>query len=128
MLSWPPRRLTPGARSPGFRISAAGHYLQQYDLNLNAVGGGVKMSTGTPNKTGEPTAAVIDVADVIHAIGNCGATGVDPESSSDIWYNKSQDGAAPAQGSVLGLAGPGWMGQVVYPHSTIDANGRIYLA
>src|SRR6266700_2719845 len=40
------------------RNSAAGHYLQQYDLNLNAVGNGVKMSTGTPNKTGEPTAVV----------------------------------------------------------------------
>jgi hypothetical protein len=54
--------------------------------------------------------------------------GVDPESASDIWYNKSQDGAPPAQGSILGLSGPGWMGQVVYPHSAIDANGRIYLA
>jgi len=110
------------------RNSAAGHYLQRYDLNLNAVGGGIKMSTGTPNKTGEPTAAVIDSADVIHAIGNCGATGIDPESSSDIWYNKSQDGSAPAQGSILGLTGPGWMGQVVYPRSALDRNGRIYLA
>ena len=110
------------------RNSAAGHYLQRYDLNLNVVGAGVKMSTGTPNKTGEPTAAMIDGANLIHAIGNCGATGIDPESSSDLWYNKSQDGSAPAQGSILGLAGPGWMGQVVYPHSALDANGRIYLA
>src|SRR5205814_426159 len=101
------------------RNSGSGHYIQQYDRNLNAVGGGVKISTGTPNKTGEPTAAVIDGANVIHAIGNCGATGIDPESSSDIWYNKSQDGAAPAQGSGLGLSGPGWMGQVVYPHEVI---------
>jgi len=110
------------------RNSAAGHYLQQYDLNLNAVGNGVKMSTGTPNKTGEPTAAVIDGAGLIHAIGNCGATGIDPESSSDIWYNTSQDGSGPAQGSILGLSGAGWMGQVVYPHCALDANGRIYLA
>jgi hypothetical protein len=85
------------------RNSASGHYLQQYDRNLNPVGGGVKLSTGTPNKTGEPSAAVIDGANTIHAIGNCGATGIDPESSSDLWYNKSQDGSAPAQGSVLGL-------------------------
>ncbi len=110
------------------RNSGSGHYLQQYDRNLIAVGGGVKMSTGTPNKTGEPTAAVIDGANLIHAIGNCGATGIDPESSSDLWYNKSQDGVASAQGSILGLPGPGWMGQVVYPHSTLDKNGRIYLA
>ena len=40
------------------RNSASGHYLQQYDRNLNAVGNGVKLSTGTPNKTGEPTAVV----------------------------------------------------------------------
>jgi hypothetical protein len=110
------------------RNSASGHYLQRYDLNLNPVGAGVKLSTGTPNKTGEPTAAVIDRANLIHAIGNCGGTGIDPESSSDIWYNKSSDGSAPAQGSILGLSGPGWMGHVVYPHSALDANGRIYLA
>ena len=110
------------------RNSAAGHYLQQYDLNLNAVGGGVRMSTSTPNKTGEPTAAVIDGANLIHTIGNCGATGIDPESTSDLWYNKSQDGSAPAQGSIVGLVGPGWMGQVVYPHCVLDANGTIYLA
>jgi hypothetical protein len=110
------------------RNSASGHYLQQYDRNLNAVGGGVKMSTGTPNKTGEPTAAVIDGANVIHAVGNCGATGIDPESSSELWYNKSQDGSGPVQGSILGLAGPGWMGQVEYPHSALDKSGRIYVA
>jgi hypothetical protein len=110
------------------RNSASGHYLQQYDRNLNAVGSGVKLSSGTPNKTGEPTAAVMDSANVIHAIGNCGATGIDPEASSELWYNKSQDGSGPAQGSILGLPGPGWMGQVVYPHGTLDRNGRIYVA
>jgi len=110
------------------RNSGSGHYLQQYDRNLNAVGGGIKISTSTPNKTGEPTAAVIDGGNRIHAIGNCGATGIDPESSSDLWYNNSVDGSAPAQGSVLGLAGPGWMGQVVYPHTALDAKGTIYLA
>jgi hypothetical protein len=110
------------------RNSGSGHYLQQYDRNLNAVGGGVKISTGTPNKTGEPTAAVIDGANLIQVIGNCGATGIDPEASSDLWCNSSQDGSAPAQGSILGLAGSGWMGQVVYPHGTLDASGRLYLA
>ena len=110
------------------RNSASGHYLQQYDRNLNAIGAGVKVSTGTPNKTGEPTAAVIDGTNLIHVIGNCGATGIDPESTSDIWYNQSRDGGAPIRGSVLGLTGPGWMGQVVYPHAALDAGGRIYLA
>ena len=110
------------------RNSASGHYLQQYDRNLNAIGAGVKISIGTPNKTGEPTAAVIDGANLIHIMGNCGATGIDPESSSDIWYNPSQAGSAPAHGSILGLAGPGWMGHIVYPHSALAADGRIYLA
>jgi len=110
------------------RNSAAGHYLQQYDFSFNAVGGGFRISTSTPNKTGEPTAAVIDNAGLIHAFGNCGATGIDPESSSDVWYNTSQDGSPPAQDSVLGLTGPGWMGQVVYPHCALDAHGVLYVA
>jgi hypothetical protein len=109
------------------RNSASGHYLQQYDQNLNPVGSGIKMSTGTPNKTGEPTAAAIDAANLIHAIGNCGATGIDPESSSYLWYNKSLGGAAPTQGSALGLIGPGWMGHVEFPHCVIDKNGILYL-
>ncbi len=110
------------------RNSASGHHVQQYDRNLNAIGAGVKISTGTPNKTGEPTAAVIDGTNLIHVIGNCGATGIDPESASDIWYNQSRDGSAPARGSILGLTGPGWMGHVVYPHGAVDAGGKIYLA
>ncbi len=111
------------------RNSGNGHYLQEYNFNLATVSSGQKMTNGTPNKTAEPTAAIIDSSNVVHAIGNCGATGIDPETNSELWYNNTQR-MGLGENAVLGLAGvpgSGWWGDNVYPHMVMDINGKIWL-
>ena len=106
------------------RNGTLGHYIQRYDLDLNTVGSERKISIGTPSKTGESAAAVVDKNDVIHAAG------VTWESDQRlIWYNNTQR-LDQGKSSICGLLVPvGYeLGERHYPTMTIDACGTVYVA
>ncbi len=105
------------------RNGPAGHYVQAYDMDLNTIGAGRLLSSGTPAKTGEPTGACVDHAGVIHAAGSTA-----PGEYDQIWYNSTARLDA-GQSSLLGLDFDQWVGELFYPTLAADSSGAmIYMA
>lgn len=98
------------------RNGPSGHYLYTYTQNF-AKQSELKLSNGTPQKTGEPCNAIVDESDVVHAVGVCEV----------VWYNNSQRAGA-GQDVILGQDFGTWVGELVWPVMVKDAQGRLYVA
>jgi hypothetical protein len=105
------------------RAGARGHRLERYSADLELRGEPLLLSQGTPNKTGEPTAAMIDAAGVVHVAGVTRST----PTSEVIWYNTSARAAA-GQGVVLGPEIGDHVKEFTYPVLLEDARRQIYLS
>lgn len=102
------------------RRGAAGHHLERYSAGLVARGPSELLSRGTPAKTAEATAAVIDDSGVVHAAG---ATGW----HSALWYTTSARAAA-GKDVILGPELGTDIKEYTFPAMIRDARGRIYIS
>lgn len=103
------------------RRGAAGHHLERYSADLVASGTRELLSRGTPTKTFEATAAVIDDAGVIHAAGAAGS----PHST--LWYTTSTRAAA-GQDVILGPELGTGIKEYTFPTMIRDDCGKIYIS
>jgi hypothetical protein len=103
------------------RAGGQGHMLEPFSRQLAPTGEPLLLSRGTPKKTGEPTAAVIDRTGVIHAVG---VTGGAPDR---LWYANDR-GARQGREAVLGPELGDYVDEYTYPVLQADARGRIYVA
>ena len=105
------------------RAGPRGHRLERYSANLELRGEPLLLSAATPNKTGEPTAAVIDAGGVVHAVGVTRST----PTSEVIWYNTNARAAA-GQPVIIGPEIGDHVKELTYPVLLEDAQRRIYLS
>jgi hypothetical protein len=103
------------------RAGASGHKLERYDAALARLGEPLLLSRGTPTKTFEPTAAVMDDAGVIHVAG---ATAT-PEQV--LWYTTDRRAAA-GQDVILGPTLGHEISEFTYPVLHFDRGGRLYVS
>lgn len=103
------------------RAGASGHQLERYTRELVRVGEPLLLSRGTPSKTFEATAAVLDERDVVHAIGATGSP------AQMLWYNSSARATA-GKPVVLGPELGQHIGERSYPVLLRDAQGRLYVS
>jgi hypothetical protein len=103
------------------RDGARGHKLQRYSDDLRLLGEQLLLSRGTPTKTFEPTAAVVDPSGVIHAAG---AT---QSPVQMVWYSNSALVAA-GKSVILGPELGHDIREDAYPVLSCDARGRVFLS
>jgi hypothetical protein len=103
------------------RAGAQGHMMERYSRELELRGSALLLSRGTPQKTGEPTAALLDRNGIIHAVGVAGGT---PDV---LWYANDRRAAGGAD-VVLGPAAGDHVSEFTYPVLQEDARDQIYLA
>ncbi len=103
------------------RRGAAGHYCESYSAGLVARGTPVRLSGGTPTKTFEPTAAIIDDSGVIHAAGATGSP------VNVLWYTTSARAAA-GEDVILGPELGTGIKEYTYPTLVRDVRGRLYVS
>jgi hypothetical protein len=103
------------------RDGSRGHKLQRYSDDLRPLGEPLLLSRGTPTKSFEPTAAVVDPSGVIHAAG---AT---QSPLQVVWYSNSARAAA-AKEAFLGPELGHDIREYAYPVLQHDAQGVLYLS
>jgi hypothetical protein len=103
------------------RDGARGHKLVRYTPDLTAIGDPLLLSRGTPTKTFEPTAAMIDASGVVHVAG---ATGSPVEV---LWYTTNERAAAGLP-VILGPELGHGIKEFTYPVMIRDAKGRILVS
>jgi len=116
------------------RNGAAGHFLQEYDSNLNPVGGLYEVSVGKPGKTNKASGVYGDKNGTVHMVMDCTTGG-----PNEMLYNNTSwrnlDGSF--QNCVQGLVGttngpdgdpPGWWNDDVWEVCTVDSANRVYVA
>ncbi|MGH7959278.1 MAG: hypothetical protein ACREH8_20035 [Opitutaceae bacterium] len=107
------------------RDGPRGHLLERYSGELRRLGERLLLSRGTPGKTGEPTAAIIDENGVVHVAG---VTRSAPQSPTEVlWYSTSARAAA-GKDVILGPELGKDVGEDVYPVLARDAYGRIHVS
>ena len=105
------------------RAGPRGHQLERYSEALELRGERVLLSKATPNKTGEPTAAILDRAGVVHAAGVTRST----PNMEVIWYNTNVRAAA-GQPVIVGPEIGDHVKEYTFPVLLEDARGRIYVS
>ena len=103
------------------RDGASGHKLQRYTDDLGPLGEPLLLSRGTPTKTFEPTAAIVDATGVIHVAG---AT---QSPLQVVWYSNSVRASA-GQDVILGPELGHDIREDAYPVLQQDAKGVLYLS
>jgi hypothetical protein len=103
------------------RAGAAGHRLEHYTLELEPGGEMLHLSHGTPTKTGEPTAAIIDESGVIHVAGSTGSL------RQVLWYTTSERARA-GRNVILGPELGEDIKEYTYPVILRDPSRRIYVS
>jgi hypothetical protein len=103
------------------RAGASGHKLERYSRELTRLGEPLLLSRGTPTKTGEATAAILDERGVVHTVGATGS----PEAV--LWYNTSERAAA-GKSVVLGPALGEHTAEYAYPVLLRDGRGRLHVS
>ncbi|MDO8683460.1 MAG: carbohydrate-binding protein, partial [Armatimonadota bacterium] len=127
---WVPHVLvaTDGRLFVAGRYGTAGVQYQQYDLNLNTVGGLSSLTAGIEHRPGEENGECIDLNNVIHTAG-----GFNLDHGTGVWlghifYNSS---ARVAQGKepIVGLESTiSWDNIQVYPVTEVDRTGKVYIS
>jgi hypothetical protein len=103
------------------RAGAGGHKLERYSAALERMGEPQLLSRGTPTKTFEPTAAVMDAAGVIHVVG------VTAQPVQKLWYTNERRTAA-GMDVILGPDVGEHVGENTYPVMLHDRRGRLYVS
>jgi hypothetical protein len=103
------------------RHGSRGHKLQRYSRDLEPLGDPLHLSHGTPTKTGEPTAAIIDPAGVVHVAGSTGS------GKRVLWYTTNERASA-GKPVILGPKLADEVHEYSYPVLLRDARGRIYVS
>jgi hypothetical protein len=103
------------------RAGAGGHKLERYSAALERIGEPLLLSRGSPTKTFEPTATVIDAAGVIHIVG------VTAQPVQKLWYANERRAAADME-VILGPDVGENVGEHTYPVMQHDRGGRLYVS
>jgi hypothetical protein len=108
------------------RGGPAGHFIEEFNVDLHSQGIQTLFSQGTKLKTGEPLGTTISRNGIVHAVGISGvpnATG----NHDEMWYNSSRrmDGTLPV---VTGIHFDTHVSEFVYPVLAEDAKGHIYVS
>lgn len=103
------------------RYEARGHQLERFSHALAPRGERLLLSRGTPTKTFEPTAAIIDKAGVIHVAG---AT---QSPVQILWYTTSERAAA-GKDVILGPELGTNIREDSFPIVAVDARRRVYFS
>lgn len=103
------------------RAGPNGHKLERYTRSLEPRGESQLLSRGTPTKTGEPTAAIIDENGIVHAAGTTGSP------MNVLWYTTS-DRAAAGKDVILGPHVGHDASEFTFPVLLRDERGRILVS
>jgi hypothetical protein len=103
------------------RAGASGHKLQRYSPALEARGEPLLLSRGTPTKTFEATAAIIDERGIVHVAG------LTQSPVSVLWYT-TEKRARNGKAVVLGPEVGAHASERVYPVLLRDGRGRVTIS
>ena len=103
------------------RAGSRGHMLENYDEALEPTGPAVLLSHGTPAKTGEPTAAILDRTGTVHVAGVAGGA---PEY---LWYNNDRR-AARGEPVLLGPVLGEHVKEYTIPTLCSDGRGTVFVS